>query len=74
MKEVQVTSPDRKIKFFVSSNPERLTWSAMLEDTVVIEPSPIDMKIDDYDLSSGIIFNNFVIPCIGIQWITGCTR
>jgi alpha-glucosidase len=58
MKEVQVTSPDGRITFTLGPNPERLTWSVMLGETVVIEPSPLDMRMDGYDLSSGVIFNN----------------
>lgn len=58
IKEVQVVSPDGKVKFTLGSNPERLTWSATLEGTSVIEPSPLDMRVDGYDLSSGVIFNS----------------
>ncbi len=58
MKEVQVASPDGKVKLTLGSNPERLTWSMALEDTAVIEPSPLDMRVDGYDLSSGVIFSN----------------
>ncbi len=58
MKEVQVVSPDGKVKFTVGSNPERLTWSVTRESTTVIEPSPFDMRMDGYDLSSGVIFDN----------------
>ncbi len=57
MKQVQVVSPDGKVKFTLGSNPERLTWTVMLENTAVIEPSPLDMRVDGYDLSSGVIFN-----------------
>jgi hypothetical protein len=57
IKEVQVASPDGKVKFTLGSNPERLTWSVTLEDTTVIDPSPLDMRMDGYDLSSGVIFN-----------------
>jgi alpha-glucosidase len=59
MKEVQVASPDGKVKLTLGSNPERLTWSVTLEDTAVIEPSPLDMRVDGYDLSSGVIFNGW---------------
>jgi len=58
MKEVQVTSPDGKIRFTIGSNPERLTYTVTLENDTVIEPSPFDMRMDGYDLSSGVIFNN----------------
>jgi alpha-glucosidase len=57
MKEVLVASPDGKVKLTLGSNPERLTWTVTLENTTVIEPSPLDMRVDGYDLSSGVIFN-----------------
>jgi alpha-glucosidase len=57
MKEVQVAGPDGKVRFTLGSNPERLTWSVTRENTTVIEPSPLDMKMDGYDLSSGVIFS-----------------
>jgi alpha-glucosidase len=57
MKEVQVAGPDGKVKFTLGSNPERLTWTVTLGNTTVIEPSALDMQVDGYDLSSGVIFN-----------------
>ena len=57
MKEVQVSSPDGKVKFTVLSNPERLSYTVTMGDTTVIEPSKFDMKVDGYDLSSGVSFN-----------------
>ncbi len=58
MKEVQVASPDGKVKFTLGSNPERLTYTVTLDDTRVIEPSSLDMRVDGHDLSSGVIFNS----------------
>ena len=58
MQEVQVASPDGKIKFTILPNAERLTFTVTMGNTVVIEPSPIVMKVDEYDLSSGVVFNN----------------
>ncbi|MBN1361810.1 MAG: glycoside hydrolase family 97 N-terminal domain-containing protein [Sedimentisphaerales bacterium] len=58
MKEVQVASPDGKVKFTLSSNPERLTCTITRGDVTVIEPSRLDMIVDDYELSSGVIFND----------------
>jgi alpha-glucosidase len=58
LKEILVASPDGKVKFTVGSNPERLTWAVTLENTTVIEPSPLDMRVDGYDLSSGVILND----------------
>jgi alpha-glucosidase len=56
MKEAQVASPDGKVRFILGPNPERLTWWATLDDKIVIEPSPLDLRMDGYDLSSGVIF------------------
>ena len=58
MQEVQVASPDSKIKFTILPNAERLTFTVTMGNTVVIEPSPIVMKLDGYDLSSGVVFDN----------------
>src|SRR5439155_1128697 len=37
---------------------ERLTFTVVFGNATVIEPSPIVMKLDGYDLSSGVVFNN----------------
>lgn len=58
MLEVQVASPDGKIKFTILPDAERLAFTVTMGNTVVIEPSPIVMKLDGYDLSSGVGFNN----------------
>src|SRR3954470_12281877 len=58
MKEVEVVSPDGQVKLTVGSNPERLTWTVTRGDTAVIEPSRLDMRVDGYDLSSGVNFRN----------------
>ena len=58
MQEVQVASPDGKIKFTILPSAERLTFTVTMGNTVVIEPSPIAMKLDGYDLSSGVVFDN----------------
>ncbi len=58
MPSVQVSSPNGKIRFSMPPNAERLTYSVVLEDTPVIEPSPLVMTIDQYDLSSGVVLSN----------------
>jgi alpha-glucosidase len=58
MEQVQVASPDGQVKLTVLPNPERLTFTVTMGDTVVIEPSAIVMKLDGSDLSSGIVFSN----------------
>jgi alpha-glucosidase len=56
--EVQVVSPDGKIKFTILPDAERLAFTVTMGNTPVIEPSSIVMKLDGYDLSSGVVFNN----------------
>jgi alpha-glucosidase len=56
MKEVQVVSPDGTVKFTLLPNAERLTFTVSIGGTTVIEPSPLVMKMDGYDLSSGVVF------------------
>ena len=58
MQEVQLASPDGKIKFTILPYAERLTFTVTMGNTIVLEPSPIVMKLDGYDLSSGVVFNN----------------
>lgn len=58
MLEVQVTSPDGKLKFNILPNAERLTYTVMLGNTTVLESSPIIMNVDGYDLSSGVVFSD----------------
>src|SRR5437773_2812783 len=58
MQEVQVASPDGKLKFTILPNAERLTFTVTFGNATVIEPSPIVMKLDGYDLSSGVVFDN----------------
>ncbi|MBI3112746.1 MAG: glycoside hydrolase family 97 N-terminal domain-containing protein [Ignavibacteriales bacterium] len=58
MKEVEVVSPDGNVTFTLLPNAERLTFTVKLKETTVIEPSPIVMNVDGYDLSSGVVFGN----------------
>ncbi len=58
MQEFTLASPDGNLKFILSSNAERLTYSVTLGGTEVIEPSPLVMNLDGYDLSSGVVLSN----------------
>lgn len=58
MEEVHVTSPDGNVTFTVGANSECLTCWVTRNDTAVIEPSPLDMRVDGYHLSSGVIFRS----------------
>jgi alpha-glucosidase len=56
MEQVQVTSPDGNVNLTILPNAERLSFMVTLGSTVVIDPSPMVMKLDGYDLSSGVVF------------------
>lgn len=55
MQEVRVLSPDGKVSLTLLPNAERLTFTVALDNTTVIEPSPLVMEVDGYDLSSGVV-------------------
>jgi alpha-glucosidase len=57
MQGVRVVSPDGKVSLTLLPDPERLTFTVAVENTTVIEPSPIVMEVDGYDLSSGVVLN-----------------
>jgi alpha-glucosidase len=56
MEQVQVASPDGQVKFTILPNAERLTFTVTLGNVTVIDPSALAMKLDGYDLSSGVVF------------------
>ncbi|PZE21116.1 glycoside hydrolase family 97 protein [Paenibacillus xerothermodurans] len=57
--QIKVVSPDGRVQFTLGSdNPERLTYQVTMDNTTVIEPSPIDMQMDNYHLSSGVVFDD----------------
>ena len=56
MQEVVVASPDGRVKFTLSPNAERITYSVTMGGATVIEPSPLKMFVDGYDLANGVIF------------------
>jgi alpha-glucosidase len=58
MEQVEVASPDGKVKFTVLPNAERLSFTVQFGDAVVIEPSSLKMELDGYDLSAGVVFSN----------------
>lgn len=55
MEQVQVVSPDGKIKMTILPNAERLTFTVAFGDTPILDPSTIVMNVDGYDLSSGVV-------------------
>jgi alpha-glucosidase len=58
LEEVHLASPDGQVKFTVLPNAERLTFTVTLGSTPVIEPSSLAMQLDDFDLSSGVVFRS----------------
>src|SRR5262245_35051663 len=57
MSALDVRSPNGQIAFSFLPNAERLTFTVRLGDTTVIEPSPIVLTLDGYDLSAGVVQN-----------------
>jgi alpha-glucosidase len=57
MPEVEVTSPDGEVRFKVFPNAERLSFEVTFGKVVVIEPSNLAMKVDGFDVSSGVVFS-----------------
>jgi alpha-glucosidase len=55
MAALDVHSPDGQVTFKILPNAERVTFSVVLGSTSVIEPSPIVMTLDGYDLSAGVV-------------------
>ena len=60
MPAVDVSSPNGQITFAFLPNAERLTFMVRLGGTTVIEPSPIVLTLDGYDLSAGVVQNGVV--------------
>lgn len=60
MKQIDVKSPNGKVTFSLLPNAERLTFTIRLQEATVLDPSPIVMKVDGYDLSSGVVFDTLV--------------
>lgn len=57
MTAVEVASPSGQVTFKFFPNAERLTFTIALGSNTVIEPSPIVMSVDGYDLSAGVVLN-----------------
>ena len=55
MEEIGVASPNEKLKLTILPNAERLTYTVTFGNVTVVEPSSIVMKLDGYDLSSGVV-------------------
>jgi alpha-glucosidase len=58
MPELVVASPDGTVRFTLLPNAERLTYTATLDGATVLEPSPLAMHLDGYELSTGVVLNS----------------
>ena len=52
MPSTEIASPDGQVTFKFLPNAERLTFTVTLGNTTVIDPSPIVLNLDGYDLSA----------------------
>ena len=60
MKQIDVKSPNGGVTFSLLPNAERLTFTVKLGEATILDPSPIVMKVDGYDLSSGVVFDTLI--------------
>ena len=60
MQALDVRSPNGQVTFTFLPNAERVTFTVALGNTTVIEPSPIVMTLDGYDLSAGVVLSGVV--------------
>lgn len=60
MKQVDVKSPNGNVTFSLLPNAERLTFTVRMNEVPVLDPSPIVMKVDGYDLASGVVFDTLI--------------
>ena len=58
MEQIEVASPDGNVRFVLSPNAERLTYSVKMGDMTVVEPSALRLVVDGYDLPSGVVLGN----------------
>jgi alpha-glucosidase len=56
MERVSVTSPDGRIELEVLPNAERLSFTVRMDGRTVVEPSPVQMSVDGFDLGTGLIY------------------
>jgi alpha-glucosidase len=55
MEQVQVASPDGRLKFTLLPNAERLTFTVTAAERPVLDSSTVAMIVDGYDLSTGVV-------------------
>jgi alpha-glucosidase len=57
---LEVNSPNGQVTFKLLPNAERLTFTLTLGNTSAIDPSPLALTLDGYDLSAGVVMNGVV--------------
>jgi alpha-glucosidase len=55
MREIEVASPNGRVRFNLLPNAERLTYTVKMGDVMVIEPSTLRITVDGFDLPSGVV-------------------
>ena len=60
MSPVEVSSPNGQVRFKFLPNAERLAFTVTLGNTTVLDPSPIVLTLDGYDLSAGVVMSGVV--------------
>lgn len=60
MPPLEVSSPNGQIAFKLLPNAERLTFAVTLGRTPALDPSPIVLNLDGYDLSGGVVMSGVV--------------
>ena len=60
MQALDLRSPNGQVTFTFLPNAERLSFTIRVGDTTVIEPSPIVLTLDGYDLSAGVVQTDVV--------------
>jgi alpha-glucosidase len=58
MEQIELASPNGKVRLVLLPNAERLTYTVRMHDTSVIEPSTLRMTLDGFDLTSGVVLGN----------------
>ncbi len=58
MEPVSVVSPDGRVVLELLPNPERLSFTLRMDGRTVVEPSPLQMTVDGYDLGAGLIYGS----------------
>jgi alpha-glucosidase len=56
MERVGVASPDGRIELEVLPNPERLSFRVKMDGRAGVDPSPVQVSVDGFDLGAGLIY------------------